>query len=413
MEPWEKVYIKLGRKDDVSQIDHHLRIACVTCHGGNASQPNSKELAHKDLVRDPSEYKTGNGQLTNSCAGGSCHESFLIDDYSKSLHQNLWGERVMVAARSGVDNFAQCPQSTQDGFNGECTGCHATCGQCHVSIPNSAGGGFPKNGPLYSSHKFYKTPDMKNNCTACHGSRIAHDFYGEEGERDGDVHYKEEGMTCLSQCHTKDEMHGGIAETDQNSIDRYHYEELPSCTQGCHKAETVDSLAIINQYHKKHFEDLTCYICHSQPTYNNCTGCHVNDAWKTDPEYQEKNPEKDFRIGLNPLTFEDGDFRKVKFALLRHIPIVPDSYSNWGGASATLPGYDDVPTWKYTSPHNILKFTDHTRDVNPCFANCHINHNEENKKLFLLKSYVDENWPNESKANESVVVDSHLPEGWE
>ncbi|MBN2710663.1 MAG: hypothetical protein JXR46_16580 [Calditrichaceae bacterium] len=409
MEPWEKIYIRLRTGQTIPDIDPHLQIACVDCHGGNASQPNNKEAAHTGLIADPSEYRIIDGQRTNSCAGANCHESLVKDQYGKSLHQNLWGEKVMVAARSGVQSFDQCPQTTIEGYNGECASCHATCGDCHIAIPNSAGSGFPKTGPIYSSHKFYKTPDMQNNCTACHGSRVAHDFYGEEGVRPGDVHY-ENNMTCL-ECHTQAEMHGAIAETDQNSISRYHYDQLPAC-QDCHSGITDANL-----FHSYHIDDMTCYVCHSQTTYNNCTACHVDNVWQTDPVYQNNNPVEDFRIGLNPLysTFEQGDLRKVKFATLRHIPIAPDSYANWGAASASLPGYNTVPTWKYTSPHNIRRYNDLTEGVSlpDCYSKCHISANSANKNYYLFKSYVDSFWSNESDANTPVFVDGHLPDGWE
>jgi thiosulfate/3-mercaptopyruvate sulfurtransferase len=305
----------------------------------------------------------------------------------------------MVALRSGVSTFDQCPQSTQKGFNGECANCHATCGDCHISIPNSAGRGF------LSSHRFRKTPDQANNCTACHGSRIAHDFLGDpEQGRKGDVH-NEKYMKCLD-CHSQAEMHNAVA--DPNNTHRYNYAELPTCTSGCH-ADSI-ALAVRNIYHVMHYNTVTCYVCHSQP-YNNCAGCHVDGEWEIDPVYQNNNPAEDFKIGINPLTSHNS----AKYATLRHIPIAPGSYSNWGGGSATLPGYDDYPTWKFTSPHNIQRFTalTDTSGGKFCSESCHINANPENRKYFLFNDYIQTNWPEEVNANSGVVVDGHLPPGWE
>ncbi len=400
------MYINLGGSTEVSQLDYHLgALSCVDCHGGNSTVPNSKEDAHTNLVSDPSEYDT---EGKNKCSSSGCHES-ISGDYQNSLHQQLWGERKMVALRSGFDSFSECPTTTQEGFNGECTSCHATCGDCHISIPNSAGSG------LVNSHKFKETPDQVNNCMACHGSRIAHDFLGDYEiypARPRDVHA---GMsfTCLN-CHTKTEMHSPATE----GTDRYQYDYLPTCEDaGCHTA--ADSLDEANAYHERHFDKLSCFVCHSQ-NYNNCTSCHVNHEWETDVDYQSKNPVEDFKIGLNPIKTEDGPLR-FEFATLRHIPVDRESYLNWGTAS-TMPDYDDLPTWKYTSPHSILRFTARTDTTGgkACTESCHINDlgpsypgNPDNAKYYLFKQFVEDDWPDEVNANLEVFVDGHLLPGWD
>ena len=315
----------------------------------------------------------------------------------------------MVALRSGVSTFEQCPQSTQDGYNSECTDCHASCGQCHVSIPNSAGGGFPKSGPIYSSHRFKKTPDMKNNCTACHGSRVAHDYYGdEEAGRDADVHYSN-GFDCLD-CHSGTEMHSAV--TDKDNTHRYNYEHAPTCDK-CHSGD-IDNPE--NRYHSIHKEKTSCYVCHAVSTtgdefgsYNNCTKCHVADEWKTDPDYQNNNPAEDFKIGRNPLKSSS---RPYNFVTLRHIPIARTSYDNWG-ASGTLTDYDKYETWKYTTPHSIQRWTAQTDTTGGkgCSNKCHLK-NGNNADLYLFETYIQTNWPDEVNANKDVVVDGHLPSGW-
>ena len=400
LEPWQKVYINLGRNKSVADLDVHLRnLTCVDCHGGDNTQPNDKEAAHKNFNPDPSAL---DAQGKNVCANSGCHED-VVGSYKNSMHQNIWGERKWVALRMGYDSFDQCPQSTQQAFNGECTSCHATCGDCHVSIPNSAGKGF------ISSHKFMERPDQTNNCMACHGSRLAHDFLGNYDYypvRYKDVHSNY--FTCID-CHGKEEMHSAATA----GTDRYHNEQLPSCEQsGCHNP---DSLKTKNIYHSMHYDKLSCFVCHSQ-RYNNCTGCHVKGEWKTDPEYQNRNPEEDFRIGYNPNQTESGMFR-FEFITVRHIPVVPNTYANWGAESANLTDYDKYPTWKYTSPHNIRRFTARTDTTGgkQCWESCHTKSgfgNPENKKYFLFRGYIQTNWPDEVNANESTVVDDHLPDGW-
>ena len=200
-------------------------------------------------------------------------------------------------------------------------------------------------------------------------------------------------------------MHSAVPE----NTDRYHYDNMPSCEDaGCH----IEDLGQANVYHQKHFDELSCYVCHSLP-YNNCTDCHVNNEWKTDPYYQNNNPVQDFRIGLNPIKSDAGRLR-FKFATVRHIPIAPKSFSNWGAGSANLPGYNSVPTWKYTSPHSIQRRTalTDTTGGKQCMESCHISSNPENKKYFLFKEYVETNWPDEVNANEPVYVDGKLPDDW-
>ena len=193
--------------------------------------------------------------------------------------------------------------------------------------------------------------------------------------------------------------------------DRYTYSELPAC-EDCHSA----GMDTVNAYHKVHYDSISCYVCHAQD-YNNCTACHVKDEWKTDPDYQQNNPKEDFRIGLNPIRTESGQHR-FKFVTLRHIPISRDSYANWGAASNNPPDYDKYPTWKYTSPHSINRFTSRTDTTGgkKCYDNCHTKEgfgHPDNKKYYLFTEYIDSSWPDEVNANAGVVVDGKLPDGWE
>jgi len=359
------------------------------------------ELAHAGLIADPSEFGADG---KNSCMAGGCHET-ISEMYSEGLHQNLWGEKKWVALRSGVERLDQCPQSTREGYP-ECTSCHATCGDCHVSVPNSAGKGF------ISSHRFMKTPNEINNCMACHGSRIGADYTGNYDVspiRYRDAHSDKLGYTCMN-CHDQNEMHGSAPDT----TDRYHYNELPSCEDAsCHSAGA--QLPTKNAFHTVHYNKMSCFVCHSQP-YNNCTSCHVENAWQTDPVYQSQNPALDFRIGINPNQTQSGRFR-FKYITVRHIPISPDSYANWGAESANLPDYDKYPTWKYTSPHSIRRFTERTQVEagEACYMNCHTRTglgDPVNKKYYLYQEYIQTTWPDEVNANTATVVDGRLPAGW-
>jgi thiosulfate/3-mercaptopyruvate sulfurtransferase len=333
------------------------------------------------------------------------------------MHTKAWGEMTTIAQRElGAGNnhhdFDTLPIELTEGFSGECTSCHTTCGQCHVSRPESVHGGFIDN------HRFKKTPDQINNCQACHGSRIATDYEGHLSENKPDVHYQS-WMKCWD-CHTEN-MHADAS----NYESRYHLPDLPKC-EDCHSG-TND----INAYHRVHWPEdnkgLSCFVCHSQP-YNNCNSCHtknpdgdLSEWWQTN--YGDVPGETDvqqgaggyleypdFKIGYN----YNQELHKGKFIVVRHIPIVRDSYRPWG--HQTLSNYDVRPTWEYTSPHNIQRFTPQTDTTGgvSCGASCHIEGNkaQENLERFLWQIDVDTDYPDESVANQPVVVDERLPNSW-
>lgn len=394
MEPWRKVYINLRGVSSVEDIDFHLEVlSCVDCHQGDNSKPNSMEEAHKGLIVFPSRYDE-NG--TNVCGNANCHAA-TVEEFRTSLHNKLWGYRVKIARRAGVQDFDQCPQSLKDGFNNECSRCHASCGDCHVAVPNDVGKGF------ISSHRFSSVPNQVNQCIACHGARVGYDFQGDYNAypiRKRDVHAN--SLACID-CHDKNKLHSSASETST----RYTHENRASCT-GCHNSGLDDA----NHYHQLHMNDMSCYVCHSDNEYQNCSGCHVDGAYLTDPVYQANNPAADFKIGLNHLQSED---RPYKYVTLRHIPIARDTYDNWG-ASGTLVDYDKYPTWKYTSPHSIQRWTTRTDTSNDkqCMESCHLgSHGDSsNVKYYLTRKYVEQNWPDEENANNSVYVDDQLPSGW-
>ena len=382
MDPWEKVFINVGSKT-LEQLDSHLATACTDCHGGDSAETEDMEKAHQGVVVDPSEGPD------NICS--TCHPTQAAG-HALSLHLNLWGEKKAVAGRFGVESFGDCPAAAKDGFKAECASCHASCGQCHVSRPTSAGRGLNKG------HVFNKTPHQKNQCMGCHGSRVEHDFLGVDENNKPDIHFAK-GIACVD-CHSGVEMHAAA----DAATDRYHAPEAPTCVT-CHAA-----VQGANTYHAMHWSTLSCQVCHSQP-YNNCTACHTGAAWKTDPAYAANSPSVDFRIGLNPIPD-----RPVKYATVRHVPVAPDTYDNWGVGDAVV-AYDSAPTWKFATPHSIRLWTERTQVAAgaSCGANCHIGApggSPANTYLYLTKDYVETNWPLEASANATVVVDDKLPAGW-
>ncbi len=430
----DKVLIRTNKTRNIttfSDIDSvHAAIGCVGCHGGSstvdaADDTTAYRMAHVGMLRDPSAI----GE--SGCSGSSCHAD-IVRRNETSMHSNLWGEKAHVALRNGVDSFESCPSNIQDGFAKDCNSCHTTCGQCHVSRPHAAGGGFLEQRVGYS-HKFIKTPDEANVCTACHGSRVGDDWNANQERVPGnvpDVH-NDYGYTCFD-CHEED-LHGE-GESDAAYTSRYQVKDLPKCID-CHEIDRDD-----NVYHVQHWPnanasdgtDLACFACHSQK-YNNCNTCHAG-TWKD--EYESDNSGQyrvydQFKIGKNPYYGDAGHpHTNAEYVAVRHIPVSPDAFLNWG--IPTMENYEGMETWKYTSPHNIQRWTARTTvtaadsargagasyplndDNGYCFINCHARnvsgHPIVNTDIFVMESdfvsdITGDDLSDERLANEEVLVD--------
>jgi len=357
VEAWEKVFA-----DDAEFAqDVHGEVGCVICHGGDSSVEELSEegmqAAHEGLVADPSE---------GDCA--TCH-SDIAENNECSLHTTLSGFTSALEARGG--NLEE-GSPLAEAFENHCQECHTTCGQCHVSRPDEVGGG------LVSGHEFEGTPKMKDNCVACHGSRVGDEFLGENEGVLMDIHRKK-GMQCTS-CHGE-ELHGSaeIAE------DRYHTVTTISCDDaGCH--EDVWTNTEDNPQHEQHLTDLACQVCHSVD-YKNCYSCHVSIDEEGLASRTSEPSVMDFKIGLNPIRSAE---RYYKYVLLRHVPTCADGFEYYG--ENLLPDFDAQPTWKYATPHNIQLDTPQNASCDSCHGNA---------ELFLTE---DDLRPEEIDANQDVVV---------
>ena len=332
-----------------------------------------KEGAHVGVIADPSSAA--------AAVCGACHDS-VVDAFAGSLHDALTGEHNAIQTRSGHPVEDEADWS--DGFGAACEGCHATCGECHVSRPRSVGGG------LVSGHVFDRTPSMINQCTACHGSRIGEEFRGTHRDEidgyKGDAHYLA-GYRCEF-CHGAAEIHGAKADH------RLAVESAPQCVD-CHSG-----LERANTWHSFHFEALSCQVCHAQD-YKNCESCHVGSGL-------EKPSWLGFKIGINPLPAE----RTATYVTLRHVPVAPDTYDAWSGGSP-LSAFDAAPTWKYASPHNIQRWTSRTAVASgeACSAACHETPATEDG-WFLRQVDLDAR-PDEADANAHLIVPDSAPTEWE
>ena len=382
---WEKVYIN-PEQLPTFQASAHGELPCESCHSGDPELigENSEEnmaSAHAGLIAEPSSAEN----IDETCR--YCHPGISAKNET-SMHANLTGEKNFLAQRAGAESFEALPPSVKEGYDKDCYKCHTTCGDCHVTRPNSVESGF------LNSHMF-QSPDRDLNCTACHGSRVGEEYLGER-DAQRDVHYIPGAMHCID-CHDQTEMHGdGTEYPHRMSVDM-----MPRC-EDCHSDVTE-----ANHYHEVHWGDMSCSVCHSQE-YKNCNSCHAGEGL-AEPSYI------DFKIGLNPLPEE----RDYEYVTLRHIPISKDTYKNWG--LTELSNFTVMPTWKYTVPHNIRRWTARTDTSGgkSCMESCHIDgaNDAVSRSYFLLQDsleaqFPESEYPGEIEANSGVVVDDALPPNW-
>jgi hypothetical protein len=359
--PHEKVFVDREILDD----EYHGDIACHECHGGNPDDPDWK-TAHEGVVKDPTFP-----DATAAC--GDCHFD-INENYQKSLHVTLRPYRLTVDKRASsnavVRNELECA------MNNHCYECHSSCGQCHISRPDSVDGGF-----LYG-HLFQRKPPMQEVCTACHGSRVEKEYLGKHEETSPSIH-RQKYMKC-DKCHTGEEMHGD----GKQYADRYHVENGPKCVY-CHE-DIYDREADNVITHRIHKEKASCHVCHSQP-YNNCASCHVGKDKNGLAYYKTKGSWFDFKIGLNPLLSEK---RPERFVTLRHVPVDRHTFDFY--VKNALTNFDNLPTWKLATPHNVLRKTPQNSSCNACHGN---------ESLFLLDKDVEDA---EKQANKGVIVPADL-----
>jgi thiosulfate/3-mercaptopyruvate sulfurtransferase len=376
-EPYDRVYMGGTGFEDYKESGHYA-IGCVGCHNGVDETADKVEAHSGDFIRHPSMF------YKEKC--GTCH-SEISNNYDTSIHQGTGQKRkvTMRSGLSGAQDFDQLPAHQIEGYNANCATCHGTCGNCHVVRPKIAGGGLSKG------HKFTKTPDMVGICVSCHVSRGGHAYLGVSPGTQSDTHLQKMGFKCTN-CHSGSELHG-----DGNPVDqRYAYAKLPTC-DNCHSG-----LKSGNMYHSIHYDDFNCQVCHSQD-YNNCGSCHVHGEGARVPSYM------DFKIAMNPIPDIKTGFN---FCLVRRTLAAPDNWKEYGVDQYA--NFDQFPTYNYTSPHNLQKWTTRTQveDGASCSSNCHIRNEGGvliNKELYLFEENLLD-W--EKSATGSITVDGNLPDSW-
>ncbi len=376
IEPFDRVFMG-GVGYESFKKSGHYAMGCVACHNGTDKTDNKKVAHSGNFISHPS------AAAEQKCA--SCHKT-IVDNFKTSLH-NGTGQKRKVTMRSGLSGaseFDKLPSHQIEGYNKNCATCHGTCGNCHITRPTTGGGG------LSNGHNFNKTPDMVSICVTCHVSRGGHAYLGVASGTQPDVHLTKNDFKCTN-CHSGAELHGDGKPVDQ----RYAYTELPTCEK-CHAG-----IGTKNMYHSVHYDDFNCQVCHSQK-YNNCGSCHVHGEGARVPSYM------DFKIAANPIPDIKAGF---KFTLVRRTLAAPDNWKEYG--TAQYANFDVLPTYNYTSPHNILRWTDRTSvGTGSCNSKCHIRNEGGvliNKELYLFQENLLD-W--EKGASSKLTVDGKLPTKW-
>jgi thiosulfate/3-mercaptopyruvate sulfurtransferase len=177
----------------------------------------------------------------------------------------------------------------------------------------------------------------------------------------------------------------------RNYANRYEVENAPNCVD-CHE-KIYNETEKHAKTHKAHKDRVSCHVCHSMP-YKNCYGCHFGKDEKGNNYYQTDESRMNFKIGLNPLQSEN---RPEKFVTLRHVPVDQNSYKFY--VKNGLSRFDNLPTWKLATPHNIRRKTPQNKSCNSCHGN---------DDLFLSKKDVEVKY---LEANKEVIVPPDLIPG--
>ena len=338
----EKVLLTL----DFAQDPNHSPIPCRTCHAGDSTGA-TRAQAHVGLVPDPT---ADGGSACEACHAG------IVARARHSGHFTLSGKRGAIAARAGVSG--DMPEPLATAFDRHCNTCHATCGDCHVSVPGDAGGG------LLQGHAFVKTPPDHLTCVGCHGTRLRDEYQGRLAGRFPDVHFDPGRMTCPD-CHTGNQMHGPEEGADPATL-------APRC-EDCHADD--GAFQAIPAHGAAHRGDddglvLSCQACHAAE-YKQCFECHVSLDGE-DRKTHEVNAATNhlspmsFRIGRNA---EPDAMHAKKWVTVRHVPVAPGTFAFYG--DDLLPAFDVLPTWRRAAPHTIRRTTPRTDPDGGCDASCH------------------------------------------
>ena len=222
---------------------------------------------------------------------------------------------------------------------------------------------------------------LSDTCMACHSARVGDEYMGRNAGAEGDAHWTKGGLPCVT-CHTAAQMHG----TGTLEATRYSGAQTPNCLD-CHKTSAAGAGKVMQ--HDLHGNRVACQVCHSAGNYKNCANCHVGKDAKGLPYRTLDSSWMTFKIGKNPAKSAE---RPWDYVLVRHVPANADLFDSY--LKNALPNASTLPTWKYTTVHNVVRKAPQTAECN----NCH-----GQTDLFLTAKHVR---PEEAAANAAVIVTS-------
>ncbi len=303
------------------KMGSHGELDCQDCHQEDKKRAKSW---HPSIQTDP----TADGGTV--CA--DCHGDEMVENFKHSLHFTVNGIAKGLTARlAQTPNNQKLFEEMHFAEHEGCSSCHATCGQCHISAPDYAGGG------LLNKHEFIKVPPAEQTCESCH-------WENSEQHKEQDVHVTKHNMACTD-CHTAEqEFHGrNVADIPKGGLYNKgpahklsgHYEQtqksdivVAECTD-CHEDKEKDHTQLLTGKPAliDHNQKLECTACHTQP-YTNCFGCHEDNpqsvgTWEILKQIANRmvdgKDEQNIKLGLS-------------IANDKHSKLVPMSHS--GGVSA-------------------------------------------------------------------------------
>ena len=386
----------------LNTMGSHGELECGDCH---APLADGHTGWHPAVQLDP----TADGG--NVCA--DCHGEEMVTNFRHSLHYTVNGIAKGLTERLAQTPNAQALFEEMHTDTGEgCAACHASCGQCHVSQPNYAGGG------LLNNHQFQKEPQPEKTCETCH-------YENAETHKEVDVHVTKYGMSCLD-CHTDTvEFHGrNINDIPQgryfgdgpkvSKIGPFEQTQKQEVVQvkceDCHQDKVTDHTELLSG--KKalvnHNDSLKCTACHTQP-YTNCFGCH-EDAPESVGTWEQLK-----RVAKGALG-QIGDDENIKLGLSvagdPHSKLVPLSHS--GGISSDskavvdLNNPDTKSYWVPFAAHFVAKNPLATPEARTSKRMCENCHNTDND-IFLKESDVQLGVTDPVSEKQWIVPQSRLP----
>lgn len=376
---------------------------CTRCHAAVSSSESACGQCH---VAVPAVASTGAGQLiaghrmnrtpdtANNCC--ACHGSRVRNEY--------FGENQALRTR----NVTYQPQlATTEGFA-------AAGAALQPDVHFSAGLGCSACHPSSEMHGSGIAPAIDRygiagrvQCETCHASLVGSNAFHTAGHLEAvacQLCHAQPYKNCFG-CHTQLSPTTGAYFTS-NGTDPTWTARLTAYANGAPAWSSTTTYAA------------SAVVTYAAVQYKSLQASNLNHPPDTSPTWWQLVPAPGpdalmtFRAGFNPKYGVDPGAKR--YAVLRHPPVDADvfTYTEEGGQMPGLiPNLTALPTWKYASPHTILRNTAVTTDPDgagpqTACGNCH---SSRYSLFWLTDAQLDaQGWTSgaafETDANAGVVV---------